>query len=125
MRAMKRIFATLGLLACGIASADAPMYIAPAPSEGALQRYIIERRFAPGALDQLGRKGTEMISKVDGRLGVRLVMTYANASKTKAYCIYEGPNAAAVRETAIANGIPLNAITEIPVTVLPTISVVP
>jgi len=46
-------------------------------------------------------------------------MSYANAAKTKTYCIYEGPDEAAVRNAAAANKLPVDSITEVPVTLLP------
>ena len=46
-------------------------------------------------------------------------MSYANAAKTKTYCIYRAPSEAAVREAAAANGIPVDTVTEVPVTLAP------
>ena len=46
-------------------------------------------------------------------------MSFANADKTKTYCVYEAPNEAAVRQAATANKIPVDSITEVPVTLLP------
>jgi hypothetical protein len=47
------------------------------------------------------------------------VTSYANAKKTKTYCIYEAPNEAAVRKAAEANSIPVDTVTEVPVTLSP------
>jgi hypothetical protein len=46
-------------------------------------------------------------------------MSYANAEKTKTYCVYEAPNEAAIRKAASDNGLPVDSITEVPVTLLP------
>jgi Protein of unknown function (DUF4242) len=46
-------------------------------------------------------------------------MSYANAAKTKTYCIYEGPSETAIRKAATANALPIDSITEVPVTLLP------
>ena len=51
--------------------------------------------------------------------GVRWVHSYANAEKTKTFCIYEGPNEQAIREAATANKIPVDEIVEIPVVLSP------
>jgi hypothetical protein len=40
--------------------------------------------------------------------------SYANAEKTKTYCVYTGPSEAAVREAARLNGLPVDVVTEIP-----------
>jgi uncharacterized protein DUF4242 len=37
---------------------------------------------------------------------VQRLMSYANAAKTKTYCIYEGLSEAAIREAATANDLP-------------------
>jgi Protein of unknown function (DUF4242) len=50
---------------------------------------------------------------------VRWLMSYANAAKTKTYCVYEGPSEDAIRKAASANGLPVDSITEVPVTLLP------
>jgi Protein of unknown function (DUF4242) len=46
-------------------------------------------------------------------------MSYANAAKTKTYCVYEGPSEAAIRKAATVNGLPVDSVTEVPVTLLP------
>lgn len=39
--------------------------------------------------------------------------------KTLTACIYEGPSEAAIRQAASANKLPVDSITEVPVTLLP------
>jgi hypothetical protein len=46
-------------------------------------------------------------------------LSYANASKTKTYCIYETPSETAIRKAAAANALPVDSITEVPVTLQP------
>jgi Protein of unknown function (DUF4242) len=41
------------------------------------------------------------------------------ACTTKTYCVYEGRNEAAIRNAATANGLPVDSVTEVPVTLLP------
>ena len=45
--------------------------------------------------------------------------SYANADKTKTFCIYTGPSEAAVREAAKRNNLPIDMVTEIPHTLYP------
>ena len=40
--------------------------------------------------------------------------SYANADKTKTYCVYTGPSEDAVRKAAKLNGLPVDVVTEIP-----------
>jgi hypothetical protein len=44
------------------------------------------------------------------------VHSYVSADKKKTYCIYDGPDEAAIRQTAEQNGLPIDSI--VPVTVL-------
>jgi len=52
-------------------------------------------------------------------LGVTWEHSYANADKTKTFCIYTGPSEAAIREAAARNQLPVDSVTEIPVLMLP------
>jgi hypothetical protein len=50
---------------------------------------------------------------------VRWLSSYANAARTRTFCIYEGPSEVAIRDAAKANNIPVDSVTEVPVTLLP------
>lgn len=82
-------------------------------------RYLIERTFAPGALDGLDAATKAKVNATNSRFGVKWVTSYANDGKTKTYCIYDGPSEAAIRKAATANGLPVDSVTEVPVTLLP------
>jgi hypothetical protein len=82
-------------------------------------RYLVERTFKPGALDGLDAAGKAKVNATNAKFGVQWVTSYANASKTKTFCVYEGRSASAVRKAAVANGIPVDSITEVPVTLSP------
>ncbi|MGH8254189.1 MAG: DUF4242 domain-containing protein [Steroidobacteraceae bacterium] len=82
-------------------------------------RYLIERTFPAGALDGLDSAGKAKINATNAKYGVQWVMSYANAAKTKTYCIYKAPSEAAVRDAAKANAIPVDTVTEVPVTLMP------
>jgi hypothetical protein len=111
---MKALIALLPVLFLSQAFAgDAPPTASPA------HRYLIERTFPPGALNGLNAAGKAKINATNAQYGVRWVTSYANASKTKTYCIYEAPSEAAVREAAKANAIPVDTVTEVPVTLSP------
>ena len=110
---MKALIALLSVLLV------APALAADAPGQTAAHRYLIERTFPPGALEGLDAAGKTRINSTNAEFGVRWVTSYANADKTKTFCIYEGPTEAAVREAATANGIPVDSVTEVPVTLSP------
>ena len=95
---------------------------APTPATHASvssHRYLIERIFLASALDGLDAAGKAKINATNAKYGVYWVMSYANAAKTKTYCIYKAPSETAVRQAAQANAIPVNTVTEVPVTLLP------
>ena len=83
------------------------------------KRYMIERTFPKGALDGLDATAKAGVNANNEQFGVSWVTSYANADKTKTFCIYEGPSEDAIRQAAAANNIPVVAITEVPVTLEP------
>jgi hypothetical protein len=83
------------------------------PTEVA-HRYLVERTFPAGALDGVDAAAKAKVNANNASLGVGWEKSYTNASKTKTYCIYDGPSEAAVREAAKLNGLPVDTVTEIP-----------
>lgn len=81
------------------------------------KRYMAERTFPKGALDGLDAMAKAEVNANNARFGVHWVTS--NADKTKTFCIYQGPNEAAIRESAAANKIPVDAIMEVPVSLAP------
>ena len=79
-------------------------------------RYIVERTFPKGALDGLDAAAKAKVNQNNATYGVRWEMSYANADKTKTYCVYDAPTMDAIRKAAAANNIPVDSITEVPVT---------
>lgn len=84
-----------------------------------MKRYMVERTFPKGALDGVDAAVKAKVNKNNAGVGVNWVTSYANADKTKTYCIYEGPDEDAIRKAAAANGLPVDKITEVPVTLQP------
>lgn len=107
---MKILTLALCGLFCGLAlAAD------ESPSSGK-HRYVVERTFPKGALDGLDAAAKAKVNQNNARYGVNWELSYANADKTKTYCIYDGPSEDAIRKAAAANNIPVDSITEVPVT---------
>jgi hypothetical protein len=77
-------------------------------------RYLIERTFPEGALDGVDAAVKAKVNANNKSLGVNWEKSYANPNKTKTYCIYNAPNENAVREAAKLNGLPIDNITEVP-----------
>jgi hypothetical protein len=118
---MKKLIALLpALFLSQVFAADPPAQTESASkATTATHRYLIERTFPAGALDGLDAAGKVKINATNSQYGVHWVTSYANASKTKTYCIYEAPSEAAVRKAAAANKIPVDSVTEVPVTLSP------
>jgi hypothetical protein len=84
---------------------------APAP---ATHRYLIERTFPAGALDGVDATVKQKVNANNQSLDVNWEKSYANADKTKTFCVYTGPSESAVREAAKLSGLPVDVVTEIP-----------
>ena len=82
-------------------------------------RYLIERTFPAGALDGVDAAAKKKVNENNATLDVTWEKSYANADKTKTFCVYEGPDELAIRDAAKANAIPVDSVTEVPVTLDP------
>ena len=75
----------------------AALFISPAfaddsaAADGASHRYLIERTFPAGALDGLDAATKEKVNANNATVGVRWLHTYANAEKTKTFCVLRRP----------------------------------
>jgi hypothetical protein len=84
-----------------------------------MTRFLVERTFPDGLEIPVTDDGTKIVQKVcatNASSGVTWVHSYVSADKKKTYCIYDGPDEAAIRQTAEKNGLPVDSI--VPVTVL-------
>ena len=117
---MKKIIAILSVLFLApVFAADVPAQPAATPVKSSVHRYLVERTFPPGALEGLDAATKKKVNANNATVGVRWVQSYANADKTKTFCVYEGPNEAAIRKAATLNSLPVDSITEVPVTLSP------
>ena len=117
---MKKLIAALPLLL--LARVFAADVAAPPPAsapKALVHRYLVERTFPPGALKGLDATTKKKVNANNASVGVRWVQSYANADETKTFCVYEGPNEAAVRKAAELNKLPVDSVTEVPVTLSP------
>ncbi|HEY3119699.1 MAG TPA: DUF4242 domain-containing protein [Vicinamibacteria bacterium] len=90
----------------------------PAPKAGT-RRFMVVRTFPAGALDGLDAAGKKEVNRKNAEKSARWVYSFANADKTKTFCIYEGPDEKSIRDAATANKIPVDSIVEIPEVLLP------
>ena len=106
----------LNILAAVLFLGTAAALAADLSHAGDQHRYVIERSFPKGALDGLDADAKASVNRNNAQFGVKWVMSYANADRTRTFCIYEGPNEDAIRAAAKANRLPVDKVTEVPVT---------
>jgi hypothetical protein len=83
-----------------------------------MPRYLIERHFGEGLHIPITSEGAESCrSLVDSNadLAVTWLHSYVSEDKSTSYCIYDGPNAEAIRKAAERNGLPIERITRVTV----------
>jgi Protein of unknown function (DUF4242) len=100
-------------------AADDPASAPAAQSKVTVHRYLVERTFPPDALKGLDAATKKKVNANNASVGVRWVQSYANADETKTFCVYEGPNEESIRKAAKLNKLPVDSITEVPVTLSP------
>ncbi|HEY7638083.1 MAG TPA: DUF4242 domain-containing protein [Steroidobacteraceae bacterium] len=108
-----------GMMFAGAFAAEPTKTADAAKPAQTMHRYVIERTFPAGALEGLDAATKAKVNSNNSTVGVRWIQSYANAAKTKTYCVYEGPSEAAVRKAAELNGLPVDEVMEVPVTLLP------
>jgi hypothetical protein len=117
---MKKFIAALSVLLLAPAfAADLPAQSTAAAVKSPVHRYLVERTFPAGALKGLDAATKKKVNANNASVGVRWIKSYANAEQTKTFCVYEGPSEAAVRQAAVLNKLPVDSITEVPVTLTP------
>jgi hypothetical protein len=121
------VLTTLALLPVSL-GADTPKTASAGSAEAApavqapkagMHRYMVVRTFPAGALAGLDAAGKKAVNACNSTHGVEWVFSYANADKTKTFCIYDGPSEQAIRDAATSNKIPVDDIIEIPVVLMP------
>jgi 8-oxo-dGTP pyrophosphatase MutT (NUDIX family) len=84
-----------------------------------MPRFMVERTFKDGLHIPGNDAGAIKCLTVVGKNaanGVTWVHSYVSADKSKTYCIYDGPDEAAIRASAEQAGLPVDSVT--PVSVL-------
>jgi Protein of unknown function (DUF4242) len=70
--------------------------------------FLIERNFAQEVM--LDNSGAEQIQQINDEVGVEWLFSFLSADKRKTYCLYEAPNADAIRLAARRLDIPADVI---------------
>ena len=81
-----------------------------------MPRYVVERTFPNGLGIPPGAKGGRVRREVVERNaddGVTWIHSYVSEDKTTTFCVYDAPTPEAIRKTAMANGLPVDRITQV------------
>jgi hypothetical protein len=81
-----------------------------------MPRYMVQRTFQDGLHVPISDEGTAVCDTVVGRNaaeGVTWVHSYVSNDKHTSFCVYDAPSPEAIRETAAANELPVDLITEV------------
>jgi hypothetical protein len=90
-----------------------------APPPAGRHRFIILRTFPAGALDGLDAAKKAGVNANNAKHEARWIYSYANAERTRTFCLYEGPHERSVIDAAAANGLPVDEVIAVPIVLLP------
>ena len=76
-----------------------------------MPRYMIERRFAE-KLD-MDKDAAAQISRINDEEGIKWLFSFLSADRLKTFCLYEAPNAEAIRTAARRLSIPADSVIEV------------
>jgi HEAT repeat protein len=73
--------------------------------------FLIERNFAERL--QVTPEIAAALKEVNDDAGVQWLISFLSADRKKTYCLYEAPNAEAIREAARQAGLPADSVIEV------------
>jgi len=73
--------------------------------------FLIERQFAEDV--NLSKGDVDEIARVNALSGAHWLHSFLSSDKKKTYCLYEAPNAEAIRKAARELGLPVDNIVEV------------
>ena len=76
-----------------------------------MPRYMIERKFAE-QLD-FGNEDAAEVRRINDEEGIKWLFSFLSADRLKTYCLYEAPDAEAIRIAARRLNIPADSIIEV------------
>jgi hypothetical protein len=79
--------------------------------EYVMPRFLIERNFAEAL--EVTKEGADQVRQINDEEGVRWLFSFLSPDKRKTYCLYEAPNAEAIRVAARRANIPADVVIEV------------
>ncbi|HEY3008621.1 MAG TPA: DUF4242 domain-containing protein [Micromonosporaceae bacterium] len=81
-----------------------------------MPRFLVERTFPSGLQIPVTHEGAEAclsVAQANATEQVTWVHSYVTSDRSKTYCVYDGPDAAAIHRAAEKNGLPVDSVTEV------------
>jgi hypothetical protein len=81
-----------------------------------MPRYLVERTFSDGlgiVTNDDGARSCFSVVENNADAGVTWLHSYVTEDRRKVFCVCDGPNPEAIRQTAVRNGLPVDSITPI------------
>ena len=76
-----------------------------------MPRFLIERNFAEAL--EVTKEGAEQVRQINDEEGVKWLFSFLSPDKRKTYCLYEAPNAEAIRIAARRANITAHVVIEV------------
>jgi hypothetical protein len=76
-----------------------------------MPRFLIERNFAQEVV--ASKEINDQIKQINDEEGVRWLFSFLSPDKRKTYCLYEAPNAEAIRIAARRLNLPADVVIEV------------
>ena len=76
-----------------------------------MARFLIERNFAEQL--EVSKDGAAGVKQINDEEGVEWLFSFLSADKKKLYCLYEAPNAEAIRVAARRANLPADSVIEV------------
>lgn len=76
-----------------------------------MAKFLIERSFAEEL--EATKDGVDEIVRINDEEGIKWLFSFLSADKKKTYCLYEAPNADAIRRAAKRADIPADVVIEV------------
>ena len=73
--------------------------------------FVIERQFAEQL--ELDKDAVTRVTEINADAGVNWLFSFLSADKKKTYCLYEAPNAEAIRAAAKRAQLPADVVVEV------------
>ena len=76
-----------------------------------MPRFLIERNFAEAI--EVTKEGADQVRQINDEEGIKWLFSFLSPDKRKTYCLYEAPNAEAIRVAARRANIPADVVIEV------------